>query len=103
MLSNPSASLTRIGLLLRSVRTDFGFGLRVFQISKSRRHSPADCRSLAAILETSEVGTIAPEIWSAEPLPGCQRGIMHHVDQAFVIRIAHFVARKIAKISACRK
>jgi hypothetical protein len=68
---NPSALLTWLKLLLRSVWTGFGFALRVFQISEFRGHSAVDCRSLAAILETGEVGAIAPGIWSAEPLPSC--------------------------------
>src|ERR1700722_13002686 len=36
-------------LLLRSVRPDFGFALRVYQISELCSHSSADCRSLAAV------------------------------------------------------
>src|SRR4029077_14756381 len=85
-------------LLPRSVRPDFGFALRVHQISELCSHSPADCRSLAAVLETGEIGTIAPGEWSAQPLPSSESGIMHNVDQPLVIGIALLVAGKIAEI-----
>ena len=83
---------TWLRLLRRSVRTDFGFALGVFQISKLRGHSAGDRCGLAAGLETCKVGAIAPGNRSAQPLAGRESCIMHNVDQPLVIRFALFVA-----------
>src|SRR5207302_10572922 len=84
------------------VGPDFGFALRVYQISELCSHSPGDCRSLAAVLETSEIGTIAPGEWSAYALRSRQSGIMRNVAEALRFRIHLSVAGKLAQIPAGR-
>src|SRR5205085_12534101 len=86
------ANPCRCGLVLRSVRPDFGFPLRVFQVSKLCGNSAGNSRSLAAGLETGEIGAVAPGEWSAQPLASGESGIMDNVDEPFVIGIALFVA-----------
>src|SRR5262249_39275394 len=76
----------------RRIWADFGFALCVFQISKLHGHSAGDRCGLAAGLETSEVGAIAPGNRSTQPLMGRESCIMHDVDQPLVIRFALFVA-----------
>src|SRR5579885_1015878 len=95
-----SLRCARLLLLLLRVRPDFRLALRVLQIAELGRHTLADRRRLALILEAGKVGTIAPGERTTQTLARTERRVMHDVDQAFIIRITHGVARKIAEISA---
>src|SRR5437868_2629740 len=86
------ANAGRRALVLRSVRPHFGFPLRVFQIPKLCGNSAGNSRSLAAGLETGEIGAVAPGEWAAQPLASGESGVMENVDEPFVIVIALFIA-----------
>src|SRR5437016_2469885 len=100
ILSTPGRRPT---LLFRSERADFRFALRVLQVAQFGADSARDGGGLAGILEASEVGAIAPGEWTAEPLSGRQRGIVHHVDEPFVIGFALPVAGEVAEVSRGRE
>src|SRR5215469_12832218 len=74
------------------IRTDFGSCLSIGEGPEFSGDPPSDRGSLAACLETGEVRTVAPGERTAEPLAGGEGGVMHNIDEPFVIGFALFVA-----------
>src|ERR1700733_3447703 len=98
-----SKALQLRSLLLRRVGSHFGLALRVLQRTQFGRNAARNGRRLTAVLETAEIGPVAPSERTAQPLARANRRVMHDIDQPLIIRCSLLVAREIAQISAGRE
>src|SRR5262249_44684353 len=99
--SSPPAGRSRIGH--GRVWPDFRLRLRMRQIPEFRLPAALNGDHLAARLETGEIGAVAPGEGAAEANAGAEGGVVHDIDEAFVIRRTLLVAGEIAEIARGRE
>ncbi len=86
--------------LLRREGADFGFALRVGELTQFGADAAPDGGAFVPGLETGEVRAVLPRERAAELLARLDRRVMDDVDGAFVVGIALLVAGEIAEVAA---